>query len=65
MLGQTPMQLSLGLEQQFTIGSIAATEPYTVLSRNNLTLRLRFGRGFSAVRLRFGCGAYAVQLRFG
>ena len=37
----------------------------TVLSRNNLTLRLRFSRGSSAVRLRFGCGAYAVQLRFG
>ena len=37
---------------------------FTVLSRNNLTLRLRFGRGSSAVRLMFGCGAYAVRLRF-
>ena len=35
----------------------------TVLSRNNLTLRLRFGRGSSAVRLRFVCGSVAVLLR--
>ena len=38
---------------------------FTVLSRNNLTLRLRFGCGSSAVRLRFGCGSVAVRLRFG
>ena len=33
----------------------------TVLSRNNLTLRLRFGCGSVAVRLRFGCGSVEVN----
>ena len=37
----------------------------TVLSRNNLTLRLRCGCGSDAVRLRFGCGSVAVRLRCG
>ncbi len=31
-----------------------------VLSRNKLTLRLRFGRGSVAVRSRFGRGSVAV-----
>ena len=37
----------------------------TVLSRNKLTLRLRFGRGSVAVRSRFGCGWVEVRSRFG
>ena len=36
---------------------------YTVLSRNKLTLRLRFGRGSVVVGLRFGCGWVEVRLR--
>ncbi len=40
---------------------------HTVLSRNKLTLRLRFGLGCGSVafRLRLGRGSVAVRLRFG
>ncbi len=37
----------------------------TVMSRNKLTLWLRFGCGSVAVRLRFGRGSVAVRSRFG
>ena len=50
----SPLSNNTRLSHKITLVREAEVILLVVLSRNNLTLRLRFGRGSSAVRLRFG-----------